>query len=788
MLTLPPQQSQRPIRVRWLLLASLLVFVAVGCSGNQPPTTCTAGGCPSGTECVQDTYCLTTCNTGLSRCGLLCTNLQFDKAHCGACGTACKANELCNNGTCATLDALGCNPACQGGRTCQQGVCVCPSGEVDCNGTCAVLATSAQHCGACGNACGSGATCQQGVCTCASGQSYCNGQCIDTNANDANCGACGNACGTGLFCDVGKCVCSGGKTNCNGTCVDIQVDPNHCGACGFVCNATQTCSGGQCKCNGGLTACSSGNTTVCVNLKTSKEHCSRCNNACATGESCIGGACKTFKQCPDGQADCNGTCVDLNKDKTNCGFCGKVCELREDCVAGACKILQCQSGETRCGSVCVDLTSNASHCSGCNNSCAFNERCTQGLCTPICPTGQSPCSGACVDVKTNAQHCGACGKVCAAGEYCKQGTCTSYCTGGLTSCPSGCTNISFDTRNCGKCGTKCDTCTNGKCGCDSGKVNCNDQCADFLTDPNHCGKCYNPCPQGQSCSNGACSVITKTWYPDKDLDGFGDKNGTPVTANALTPPIGYVDNKLDTCDNDKLVHPNQTRFFTTPNRCGNYDYNSDGKEEAQQTLCTCSTGMNFDNQLSFNFSYKSYPKTGPTQFTPQDSNHYEKASLEANPVQQTSCELDQLVFKNPGAFNVKQECTNIVTRPLSYTACTNNYSFTAKSVSYTYSPRDTQAQKYIMWKTSGYTQGCLFNLDRSKPACGKKTFSAPAPKDANLLSLSNQYLGNKWFPGSACCNISSVQSYFLFVQGRLSVSKGYTLTLYPSTQVTVACQ
>lgn len=782
------RQHKTIVWIRCLLVGMLFIWLGTGCSSQAPPATCTAGGCPAGSECVQEKFCLTTCTTGLTRCGLQCTDTQFDKSNCGACGNACKANELCDAGTCKTLDTLGCNPACQGGKACTNGTCTCPQGEVDCGSACAVLATSALHCGACNNACSGGSTCQQGVCTCPSGQTYCNGKCINTNSDDANCGSCGNACGAGLFCDVGKCVCTGGKSNCNGVCIDVQTDATNCGSCGSACKSTQVCQAGLCKCTSGYTPCAdTQGTTVCVNLKISNAHCSACGNACPTGESCVGGTCKVVKQCTDGKADCNGTCVDLNADKNHCGFCKKKCVAREECVSGSCQILKCQDGETRCGNVCANLSNNSSHCSGCNNSCAFNERCVQGLCTPICPQGLTPCSGSCVNLKSSAQHCGACGKACAAGEYCKQGACTSYCTNNLTSCPSGCTNISFDTRNCGKCGTNCDTCTNGKCGCDSGKVNCNDECADFQTDPNHCGKCYNKCPKGESCKNGSCAVLTKNWYPDKDVDGFGDKNAKPVVASTLTPPIGHVDNNLDTCDNDKLVHPNQTRFFTLPNRCGNYDYNSDGKEEAKQDLCTCSTTLGLDNKLNFHFSYKSFPKTGPTTFTPTNSSHNEQAKLDANPLSQTSCEFGAVVFKNPNSFKVKQDCTNVVTRPLSYTACTNNYSFGAKSVSYTYAPKDAATKNFIMWSSTGYKQGCIFTLSRAKPACGKKSFSAPAAQDPNLLSI-NQYLGNKWFPGGACCNISNVQSYFLYIQGRLSVAKGYTLTPYPTTQVTVACQ
>src|SRR4051812_36431612 len=42
---------------------------------------------------------------GATLCGEACTNLTFDPANCGVCGTVCAAGELCSAGMCAATCA-----------------------------------------------------------------------------------------------------------------------------------------------------------------------------------------------------------------------------------------------------------------------------------------------------------------------------------------------------------------------------------------------------------------------------------------------------------------------------------------------------------------------------------------------------------------------------------------------------------------------------------------------------------------------------------------------------------
>ena len=77
-------------------------------------------------------------------------DLQTSRDHCGACGHACNADEICQNGTCKA----------SGGTQTQ-----CPG--VD-------LQTSHDHCGACGHACSQYEQCRDGACTCADNAFDCN--------------------------------------------------------------------------------------------------------------------------------------------------------------------------------------------------------------------------------------------------------------------------------------------------------------------------------------------------------------------------------------------------------------------------------------------------------------------------------------------------------------------------------------------------------------------------------------------------------------------------------------
>jgi hypothetical protein len=82
------------------------------------------------------------CDLGAVLCENACVSLAQDPLHCGACGNACGATELCQSGRC---------------------VLSCEAPLVACGGACIDLSNTPEHCGACGNVCSTG-LCNEGVC------------------------------------------------------------------------------------------------------------------------------------------------------------------------------------------------------------------------------------------------------------------------------------------------------------------------------------------------------------------------------------------------------------------------------------------------------------------------------------------------------------------------------------------------------------------------------------------------------------------------------------------------
>jgi hypothetical protein len=82
----------------------------------------------------------------------------------------------------------------------------CPTGFVNCRGTCVRTESNPSHCGGCFIQCSPNETC-------------CSGECSDLCSDPLNCGFCGNACLEGGVCQGCSCVCPSGTTECGGRCV-----------------------------------------------------------------------------------------------------------------------------------------------------------------------------------------------------------------------------------------------------------------------------------------------------------------------------------------------------------------------------------------------------------------------------------------------------------------------------------------------------------------------------------------------------------------------------------------
>lgn len=120
-------------------------------------------------------------------CQGLCVDVMVSSAHCGACGNACQAGEVCVAGSCKIA---------------------CPGGQVECGGLCFATSNDPRHCGSCEAVCKPGEVCGDGQCSssCPTGQTNCGGSCADTRSDAKHCGVCGTACGPNDECVEGKCL------------------------------------------------------------------------------------------------------------------------------------------------------------------------------------------------------------------------------------------------------------------------------------------------------------------------------------------------------------------------------------------------------------------------------------------------------------------------------------------------------------------------------------------------------------------------------------------------------
>jgi len=370
-------------------------FCGAGANCTPQGRACTAGQICSNGSC-QSSSC-----SGVV-CGGECIDPKTSAVNCGAQGA-------CSNPTVGDVNYQG--AVCSGGTACVSGSCVCPFGQILCNGSCINPQTSPTSCGARGTCshdarvdhnfkgvdCGADASCVGGLCqckgattTCSLGET-CNGSACQcgTGTNVVICenpenpeNHCSNEpkcrvdCSTRAndpyvaLCDEGaskKCINSGSNnTYCGarGTCVGATFSNSK----GRTCSSGQTCVNGSCLCSNNMIGCGSG----CVDPRRSNEHCGA-GGACVTGgaatldfvgSKCGGGTCK------DGMCECSP---------------GTICRINETCVGGECK---CGTGK----------------------ACASNEFCSGNDCLPCLGNwsiNMALCDGKCIRTNTSSEFCGA---------------------------------------------------------------------------------------------------------------------------------------------------------------------------------------------------------------------------------------------------------------------------------------------------------------------------------------------------------------------------------------------
>lgn len=162
-------------------------------------------------------------------CGVVCTYLDRDEQHCGACGRSALGDVSCRDGafTCEKSSDALCTNA-------QGSYCV------DVHGW------DPDNCGACGATAPRGGGCESGVPTCFGGATLCGDTCVETYYDEANCGACGRVCGDELECRSGACTgtISMAPSNAVGrSCTQI------CAEAGGTCSSPAAVGGFKCPDN-----------------------------------------------------------------------------------------------------------------------------------------------------------------------------------------------------------------------------------------------------------------------------------------------------------------------------------------------------------------------------------------------------------------------------------------------------------------------------------------------------------------------------------------------------------
>ena len=124
-----------------------------------------------------------------------------------------------------------------------------------CGTVCTYLDADTEHCGACDALVGAGMHCTAGGRECNNPDfDICGSACVDLASDPKNCGACGLVSPTGS-CARALPGCPDEKTYCTDHCVSLLTDPDHCGTCGAKVPAGGICANGFGTCPSGKYAC-----------------------------------------------------------------------------------------------------------------------------------------------------------------------------------------------------------------------------------------------------------------------------------------------------------------------------------------------------------------------------------------------------------------------------------------------------------------------------------------------------------------------------------------------------
>ena len=243
---------------------------------------------------------------------------------------------------------------------------------------------------------------------------------------------------------------------------------------------------------------------------------------------------------------------------------GVGCTVNAECVSGSCVDGVCCSSAA-CGA-----------CQSCGVSGAL------GVCSPLPKLTEDPRS-ACTGASScdGAGHCALnVGNNCQSGAECVSGACADG-----VCCASACDQQCYSCNQIGAKGA-----------CNPINLATDESAVQVCTGVHQCavgaaGETACRLNDGQACQVDADCVSRscRTYFFDGDGDGFGTSQNFIKRCDALAlAPLGYSSTPGDCCDFDKAAHPGlpATAYFTTPDACGNFDYDCSGVIEKQPNSCS----------------------------------------------------------------------------------------------------------------------------------------------------------------------------------------------------------
>jgi hypothetical protein len=278
----------------------------------------------------------------------------------------------------------------------------CRPGLAFCGGVCVDTTSNPAHCGSCGHACAATEVCNEGACvTSCGGLTPCGGACVNTATDPANCGSCGNACPDGLnadgVCEMSRCVLAcregwqdrDGVPGCETACATTPAEES-CNGVDDDCDGA-TDEGFPCAAGWATTctaSCGTSGTGTCT-LACTPPPASACT---PPPESCNARDDDCDTLCDDGFVCCQG----VRESGAACGAgghlertCGGVCAWSEwTCVGEG----VCIPGTTRPCGTCGTETCRAD---GYWGDCTGGGVCTPGATQPCGACGTQTCSPSC---------------------------------------------------------------------------------------------------------------------------------------------------------------------------------------------------------------------------------------------------------------------------------------------------------------------------------------------------------------------------------------------------------